>query len=203
MKATRLVCGVGVLDAGYKVQDYKNYTQGGRTRKKLLWTCPFYLKWVNLLSRVYRPKADRPTYSGCSIHPEWLVFSNFKAWMMSQDWEGKALDKDLLVRGNKHYSPDTCIFVTQAVNSFMNDHAKKRGLYPIGVDFHKKVGRFRARINVGSFKSSRFLGYFDDPGEAHEAWRQAKHNLACELADTCSDQRLSDSLRGMYNESHN
>lgn len=49
--------------------------------------------------------------SGCSVCEEWLTFSNFKRWMEQQDYEGKALDKDLLVSQNKTYSSETCVFV--------------------------------------------------------------------------------------------
>lgn len=60
-----------------------------------------------------------PSYLGCKICNEWLVFSNFKAWMETQDWEGKELDKDIY--GQELYSPDTCLMVRPDVNKFFRD----------------------------------------------------------------------------------
>ena len=73
-----------------------------------------------MLQRCYSEShlVRQPTYKGCSVCEEWLTFSNFKSWMEQQDWEGKQLDKDLLVYKNKIYSPETCVFVSSVINSF-------------------------------------------------------------------------------------
>lgn len=110
MKAT--VCGVGINDSDYVVQK-KETIKGidGKRKQRLVWICPYYRAWQSMLVRAYSKSYHkrRPTYIGCSVSEEWKTFSNFKSWMEGQVWEGKQLDKDLLVEGNKVYSEETCV----------------------------------------------------------------------------------------------
>ena len=99
-----LVQGVGVNDADYTVCIKRN--------NKIIWRCPFYIKWRNMIERCYSPLWHKryPSYIGCSVCPEWRYFSKFRFWMSTQKWKGMELDKDILVKGNRVYSPDTCCF---------------------------------------------------------------------------------------------
>jgi hypothetical protein len=135
-----------------------------------------------------------PSYKGVSVCVEWHSLSAFKAWMQQQDWEGKQLDKDILVPGNKLYSPETCAFVTLETNSFVTDRAACRGAYMIGVD--KPSHRYQATIRANGKKL--FLGLFDTELEAHTAWRLKKIELANELADRQTDPRVATALRLRY-----
>lgn len=169
----RLVHGWGINDADYTVCPSINGRQV---------MCPYYVKWRDMLLR-QTPKfwETRPTYTGCKVCEEWRSFMAYRSWMMTQDHEGKELDKDLNADG-KLYSPDTCVFVSSQVNLFTIDSGATRGEWPIGVD---KVGdRFRARC---SGATPYHLGLFDTPEEAHEAWRKAKLKLCQELINkqTC------------------
>jgi hypothetical protein len=94
-----------------------------------------YLTWRSMLERCYSPKSQliRPTYIGCSVCDEWLIFSNFKEWFDVNYIEGFHLDKDILVEGNKIYSPFTCVFVPQYINSLLTDRRNARGVSPLGV----------------------------------------------------------------------
>ena len=182
----RLVEGFGVNDADYMVKPV------GPDGKRL--ECPFYNTWFRMLHRAYSPKfhARQPTYIGVTVCEEWRSFMAFRAWMMEQDWEGKQLDKDILVPGNKVYSPQTCAFVTQEVNSLLNDHASKRGDWPIGVFWDKRKSRFQSRIRENGKK--RHLGCFNSPHEAHLAWREEKVRLVREAAEECDDPRVAAGL---------
>ena len=93
-----------------------------------LWRCPYYTRWVQMLTRCYSitSRSNRPTYNDVTCCEEWLTFSKFKSWMESQDWEDKELDKDLRVYQNKTYSPETCCFVSQDINSFLTKPSNKR-----------------------------------------------------------------------------
>lgn len=84
-----------------------------------------YATWKSMLERCYDKKfqAKRPTYTGCSVVPEWHNFQTFAEWMGKQDYEGKHLDKDIKVKGNKVYGPNTCSFVSPTENS-VEAHAK-------------------------------------------------------------------------------
>ena len=87
----------------------------------------------------------------------------FRAWMVEQDWKGKQLDKDLLVQGNKMYSPDTCVFVDGVVNNFLTDRAAARGEWPIGVIWHERAKKFMSQCNNPFTKKYEYLGYFHLP----------------------------------------
>lgn len=196
----KLVYGVGVNDADYVVQIKETVIKYARhkLKQKLIWVCPFYSKWIGMLERCYSEKyiAKRPTYQNCFVCEGWLTFSNFKAWMEQQDYEGKQLDKDLLVRGNKVYSPDTCLFVSAQVNSFIIDCTKSRGEYAIGVHWDKRHLKYSAQIQENGKR--KHLGYFNTQEEAHQAWLKSKLKLAHELAAKQSDPRVAAALISRY-----
>lgn len=180
-----IVCGVGINDADYRVTRSKflGRDSKGRRRYKVLWVCPFYDRWKNMLERAYstRFKKIYPTYEGVFVCEEWLLFSKFKAWMQTQDWEGKQLDKDILVKDNKEYSPYTCMFVSAKVNVFLLQRKNDRGQYLLGVYWYPRLNQFKAQIS-GEVKQG--LGYFDTEYEAHEAWHTAKLSLAKMLIES-------------------
>lgn len=191
MEFKKLVYGVGINDAGRPVTSELN-------GKMVM--CPFYAKWRAMLQRCYDSKLHlrRPTYVGCSVTEEWLLFSNFERWMKTQDWEGKELDKDLLKVGNKLYSPDFCIFIPPELNSFTIDLGASRGEYPLGVYFDKGSGKFKAQCRNPLIGRQEYLGLFDTPEEAHLAWKKRKHELACIYADQQTDLRVAEALRVRY-----
>ena len=199
-KRNKLVCGVGVNDADYAVTKYEKID--GKLVQ--VWMCPLYKTWKSVLVRCYSEKGlrRRPTYRDCSLWEDWKYFSNFKRWMEQQDWEGKALDKDLLIEGNKVYSPETCIFVDMKLNAFVNDRGAARGEYLIGVTWDKKRNKFRSQCHNASTGEREYLGLFTDELEAHLAWKAKKHEFACQLADSeyVTDERLANALRTRYNE---
>lgn len=190
----KTVYGVGTNDADYPVYIYE--TKDGKTRA--VWRCPYYRSWVHMLERCYSAKwwAKHPSYVGCETSPEWYLFSTFRAWMETQDWEGKQLDKDILIPGNKVYSPDVCIFINQGLNKFLTNSVKARGPWPLGVSTWG--GRFQAQCGNPFSGEHEHLGFFVAPEEAHEAWRQRKHELACQYADMQTDPRIAEALRTRF-----
>lgn len=192
----RLIHGKGVNDSDY-VTEKKAFVNGKKVR---IWICPFFQKWVSMLYRCYS-KANlkrQPSYVGCSVSDDWLKFSKFKSWMETQDWEGKDLDKDLLVKGNKLYSADSCVFVDPFINNFILDRGRFSGRYPTGVSLFKRDGNFRAQCNNPFTKTNEHVGYFDTPDLAALAWRDKKRYWANILADTQTDVRISEALRSRY-----
>ena len=104
-----------------------------------------YELWLNMLKRCYSDKvsAKNSTYKKSEVFNEWLNFQNFAEWYYENyyeiEGENMHLDKDILVKGNKIYSPDTCVFVPQSINSLFIKSDKARGDLPIGVTKeHKK-----------------------------------------------------------------
>ena len=198
---TKLVYGVGINDVDYVVE--RKETTGyvnGKQKQKLVWFCPYHRTWKDMLKRCYSTKFQErwPTYKGCSVSEEWLRFSNFKMWMEKQDWEGLQLDKDLLFEGNKVYSKETCTFVTRGVNLFITDRGNDRGEWLIGVCWDKRVGKFRSRCSNPFTKKQEYLGYFTCEEEAHQAWLIRKLELANELADIQTDERVARALIERY-----
>lgn len=187
----KLVYGVGINDADYVVSPIINGKQVG---------CTFYQTWVSMLRRCYSAEcqAIQPTYKGCSVCSEWLTFSKFKSWMEAQDWKGKQLDKDLLVSGNRVYSPHTCVFVDGELNKFIIDHGTARGEWPLGVYFHKRAGKFKSQCRNPFSRRREYLGHFNCPEEAHRAWKKRKRELALELANLQVDVRVAFVLRNKY-----
>lgn len=100
-----------------------------------------YSRWAAMLGRCYSNKvqAKQPTYLECSVCDEWLSFSNFKIWFDENYVEGFALDKDILIEGNKIYSPEACRFVPQYLNNLLNDHRNSRGSLPLGISKTKHL----------------------------------------------------------------
>lgn len=202
-KTKKLVYGVGINDADYVVKKFETigYVDGKRKRKQV-WACPYFQTWKNMLNRCYSAKTQEryPAYAGCTVATEWLTFSNFKTWMESQDWEGKQLDKDLLFKGNKVYSADTCVFVTQTVNKFANDHRADRGEWIIGACWNKQAKKFEASCSNPFTKKSEHLGLFTSELEAHNAWKKRKIELAHELAAIQTDPRVAKALIERYSK---
>lgn len=193
--------GVGINDSTEVTQRFETlgFKPCGRIIQRRVFVCPFYICWHAIMRRAYSQEWHnrQPTYKDCTVCEEWKYFTKFKAWMETQDWEGKQLDKDLLFPGNKVYSPDTCVFVDQRVNNFVTDCGRARGLLPIGVTMDKRTGRYSSRINiVGEGRVS--LGYFSTPEEAHQAWLKAKLELARSLAAEQDNPRVAKALIDRY-----
>lgn len=176
-KANRkLVCGVGTNDSDYVTNVLIN---GVRS------LCPAYLAWVSMLNRCYSEKFNRAgsTYKDATVCAEWLIFSNFRKWFIENHVDDYQLDKDLLSIGNKLYSPHTCIYVPQWLNSFVISAAANRGKYKIGVSWHKHYKKFSARCRYFKRKdyTDEFIGHFNTEHEAYTAWLTRKLEIASEL----------------------
>ena len=197
----KLVYGVGVNDLGYKVHVKEELPKnGGRRAQKTVFRCKYYAAWKRMLERCYSNKylESRPSYIGTSVCSEWLSATAFKKWMDKQDWQGKCLDKDIVVPGSKLYSPETCAFVLEATNLFVIANDASRGGLPVGVSIHKPTGKYCARCNNPFTGKQEYLGLFSTPEEAHEAWRKRKHDLAQRVAATESDTRVVEALQKRY-----
>ena len=102
-----------------------------------------YTTWVNMFRRCYDIKVQerQPTYKDAIVCEEWYNFQNFAEWFENNYVEGWHLDKDILVKGNKIYSPETCCFVPRDINNLFLLRKNNRGDYPIGVKKPKKENR--------------------------------------------------------------
>lgn len=140
-----------------------------------------YTTWHSMVARCYSKSYHKykPTYKDCTVCHEWLTFSNFKRWFDKNYVEGYHLDKDILVKGNKIYSPETCCFVPSEINTILLSCKKSRGRYPIGVTLYK--GRYRARINKNG--KLQDIGFYTTKDEAFYAYKNEKENYIKSIAE--------------------
>ena len=102
----------------------------------------------------------------------------------------------LLIKGNKIYSPNTCIFVPQNINKLFTKSTKTRGELPIGV--YKVSGcnnKYASHFNCCGKLAN--LGTFDTTEEAFNAYKIAKENEIKRIADEYKDkipQKLYDAM---------
>ncbi|MNR09757.1 hypothetical protein D3C85_1259730 [compost metagenome] len=81
-----------------------------------------YRHWVHMIKRCYSCTDEYKNYHDKFVTEEWFNFQNFTDWALIQHgfnerkWQ---LDKDILVQGNKIYSPETCCFVPARINSLV------------------------------------------------------------------------------------
>lgn len=170
------VHGIGINDA--------TYITSGKNEEGKTVMCPYYKVWASMLARCYSPSLvkRRPTYAACTLEESWKSFTAFKTWMLSQDWVGKVLDKDLLVQGNKHYGPNTCVFVTKELNNLLTVRTNQRGPYPLGVSSTITHGHQYYVASCSFYGKQKRLGYFKTVQEAADAYKSAKLKYIKELA---------------------
>lgn len=148
---------------------------------------PEYDKWHKMFDRCYNKDIQEtlPTYSDCSVEDQWHNFQEFAEWcqwqvgFMELDSRGAwQLDKDLMVKGNKIYGPEYCVFVPQEINTVLIKKEAARGNLPIGVQYSTSRERYKA---VGSCIG--YLGTYSTPEEAFTVYKTAKELHLKLLAD--------------------
>lgn len=169
-----------------------------------------YQAWACMKRRCIdnKYKEKYPTYIGVDASEDFKNFTKFHDWWFEQlgnDLPDIQLDKDLLVKGNKLYSPDTCLLIPNFVNKFLTKRDATRGDCLIGVDKHGqyKNGDIRYRAGVSEYdpisgKTGRkHIGCFRNELEAFHAYKSAKEAIAKKYADYLSgkvDSRVIDAL---------
>lgn len=184
IKTNKSVVGVGI----------NNYNGSMKDNGKNI---PSYVCWTSMLKRCYSDKyqSKQPTYIGCSVCEEWLLFSNFKKWYDANYKEGFHLDKDILVEGNKIYSPENCVFVPQYLNSLLNDNKSSRGDLPLGVS--RNNNSYVAKCLDGS--GGKLRKTFKTIKEAVEWYAETKKRVVIKqvnraLAECAIDQEVANAL---------
>lgn len=179
------VCGVGYLGTGA----HKTKISGKNTK--------VYKVWTSMLQRSYCNKWLRKhtTYLGCSVHPDWHNFQTFAEWFEQNYKEGQELDKDVLVKGNKIYSPKTCCFIPQSVNLVIIKNNIRRGNYPIGVS--KWKSKFKATLHKEGIYF--YLGLFDTLEEAFQTYKIEKEVYIKEVAEKHKNQITENCYQALIN----
>ena len=152
---------------------------------------PAYETWRFMLLRVYGEShiKRKPTYQNVEVCEEWWCFQNFAKWYYEQksfktkDNKDKSyhLDKDILVKGNKVYSPETCCFVPCEVNNLLLTKSNLSKNLPTGVSSTKHKNKFRAQLSKNGVSVT--LGIFSTPEEAFQVYKKAKELYIKEVAE--------------------
>lgn len=174
----------------------------GINDKKHYWNSKEYFLWSDMIRRCYssRYHAKKPTYIGCSVSDNFKYFSYFYDWCQSQIGfknDGWCLDKDILIKNNKIYSEDNCIFIPNEINTLICKCDGARGDYPLDVYFHKRIGRFASKISKN--KKRKHLGYFNSADDAFMAYKVAKELHIKEVAQLYSKDIDPRAYRALMN----
>lgn len=170
------IFGIGYIGEGpYKTREGKEQTK-------------IYKTWHAMIRRCYDKELHKkyPTYKDCEVCKEWHNFQEFAKWYNNNyyeiDNERMALDKDILIKGNKIYSPDTCVFVPQSINTLFIKHNADRGNLPIGVHYDKQHKKYRAQCRIKN-SNQKTLGLYNTPEKAFLAYKKFKEQYVKQVAD--------------------
>ena len=174
MKKIKLCQGVGLSEVG----EFQRTINGKLSKEYSLWT--------GLLHRCYSEKflSKNKSYEGCFASENFKNFQYFAKWCQEQvgfKVTGYELDKDLLQRGNREYSENTCVFLPPEINSFLVKPYQSERVLPVGVQSGGKGGTFKASIGGGSDKVIT-LGYSETVEGAFVIYKSAKESKAKQLA---------------------
>lgn len=177
-----MVLGVGMIGSKYSAKINNKETEE-------------YQAWKGMVYRCFdkNTKERQPTYKETKCCNEWLCYENFYEWLHSQENfdnlynKGKwNVDKDILVKGNKTYSPDTCCLVPMNINSLFLKKDNYRGDLPIGV---KRSGKsFMARCSNPITGNREYLGSYSTPFYAFKSYKKYKENLIKQIAQIEHDK---------------
>ena len=173
---TPRVCGVGFLGIG-------KFTTVLNKRE--------YKLWLAMLQRCYGTKSTnvRSSYKNVTVCNEWHNFQNFAEWceahefFNAKDKQGKSyqLDKDILVKGDKTYSPETCCFVPREINNLLVKPLSHRKGSPTGVCLDKRRNLYAAQVNC--FGRIKHLGYYKTSEHAFAVYKGSKEAHIKDVAE--------------------
>lgn len=195
---------VRFVDTGYETEAQNSHIRIGAVRDRIrpvYWGVGFvgdgdykvsgpnaskgaYIVWRNILDRCYNEKcAAYNSYGGVgvSVCSEWHNFQEFANWFYTnypKDGERYDIDKDILNRDAKIYSPDTCIFVSRSENIAERN---RRCINSSFWRFFDPEGNLIEFKNLAKFCREKNLhsgcmgSVFHGKRPQHKGWTSAKH----------------------------
>lgn len=148
-----------------------------------------YNSWNYMIRRCYDPyvinKGNNLVYQDVFVCDEWHNFQNFAEWYYENIYaignEQMHLDKDILVKGNKVYSPETCVFVPQRINKLFTLRNRCRNGLPVGCYLEKSSGKYKAQLTADGKRIN--LGRYETPRQAFIAYKNEKEKFIKEVAN--------------------
>lgn len=160
-----------------------------------------YITWKGMIQRCYYNQAHKshPSYINCLVCDEWHDYQNFAKWFSEHYVDKWNLDKDILSKGVKLYSPDTCLFVPRYINNVFIDNNKRRGNYPRGVTFNEKYKKTPYRVQFRKYGVSKKYGGYPDQDTAFEVYKKEKKKYIIELANEYRSQIGEEAYNNLIN----
>lgn len=167
----------------------------------------WYDYWSAMIERVtLKNDGFLRTYVDATLYEDWYNYQNFAKWAEENYYEIEGLktelDKDILTKGNKIYSPQTCIFVPHSINTLFVKSDKSRGELPIGVYWHERDQEYRAQCSCFSesgIRKNKWLGGHDNIEDAYMAYKKFKESHIKEIADRYKEYIPDKLYNAMYN----
>lgn len=163
--------------------------------------CLVHKVWSDMFTRCYNKNTRKKwaSYEGCTVHKEWHNFQNFAEWYKNHKFYNKGyhLDKDILVRGNRVYSPETCCLVPPVVNLSVGIMVNYKGEHDGGVSLDKRCNKYNSSIS--KFGKERYLGLYDNERDAFDVYNKAKKEYMRELAIAHKEAITSKVYEALYN----
>lgn len=170
-----------VFEVGIIGNKYPATTNGKSTKE--------YSLWHNMIQRSYDKieKKRHPAYENVTCCKEWLLYENFYEWLHGQSnfnrWyngSGWDLDKDILIKRNKFYSPETCCLVPNNVNKLFTKRDSSRGNLPIGV--RENEYGFLAQWNNPLTNKKENSKTYSTVSKAFAEYKKHKENIIKQVA---------------------
>lgn len=153
-----------------------------------------YMTWIDMIDRCYVNQEEFPSYYHIStVCEEWFNFQKFALWYEENRYEcpGRLhLDKDILIPGNKIYSPDTCLLVPQRINMLFVNLPNPYRL-PNGI---RKTDTNRFYATYGG----KHLGTYDTLEEAYCIYAKEKEKFIKQIADEYQNIIPAKLYRALY-----
>ena len=144
-----------------------------------------YAIWRHILRRCYGKEEKFKSWHNCLVDERWHNYQVFAEWYENNYIDGFHLDKDILIKGNKIYGPDTCCFVPNMINTLFRN-IDKINKYPIGIKFDPRRNTYNA--NISRWGKSYFLGSSKDLTEAFSFSKLGREDYLKELAEEWKPQ---------------
>lgn len=180
---SKLVHGIGSKGTTYKSWD------GEKLLKE-------YDQWVGMIRRCsLKFQSSNIAYEGVTCSEDFKSYTFFYEWCQEQigfknkDDRGMLwqLDKDVLIKGNKIYSEDTCVFVPKHLNTIFLKNKNQRGTHLIGTGWSKRDELFYP-IKRDRNGKSLYAGMFKDESEAFLVYKKHREALIQEIANDYKTQ---------------
>lgn len=158
-----------------------------------------YRSWVNMFHRCYNEKFHKKnkTYIDCEVDERFYCFQDFAKWYYDNTWgdiDSFDVDKDILVKGNKLYSPETCCLVDDRLNGLFVKPSDNN--LQIGVYYDKRINKYVPQLK--EYNTHKYYGIYDDPIDAFYVYKKEKERLIKDVANQYKN-KYEDFPQKIYN----